>query len=1021
MNPVEGSEADRLRERATENFQRAEQLLKDIAPGRSTGVQYWLLWLRLTHPDSKTRQAAREQIRGQISDSKKAVEFLDVALNFDIPFNEEQTWQYLDQRSKLGGLEGNELLARFRLAERLLSPRDFLSFIGEEEGRLALVLTSGSIALARIEALIRDGQPTKARDLLREKSAQFDDAERQRVEISINAVEGKDPRADLEAHYQATHAQIDLKNLTNHLYQVKDWPALRPLLEELFQQERTLQNALRLVHCMSRIPDTSQADVLSFLSKNQDLVEREPDLKSAKAWALFTSGRPDEAKEICDSLLLMRKEASDLHLEINLALQTGSWEHFPAIVEREWARRDEHSPEILLRLADLAAAVDVTSERAFELVGLAAAKGSDSPHVLTAAIERAYRLGREGEYLREWISRAVALSSGEGPLIAVDFRTMVEEWMPAQREQTRTVEENLIHGSVPLHLAATALNIPLSSLLIGMPRNNLQIQDARRRTVIPILSGARHSVEIRKDWAIGLDSTSIFVLSYLGLLPKAIGSFQRVILAPDTMVLLLNERTQNRFHQPSRVKAAEEIRELIDSGRLQPMESLPSPPEWLVKEVGRDLAQQLQAAQDQQGIVVNPKPIYRLDSLMTDTDKAQLQDYSSLVISTIALEGLLFKRGNVDHDAHERATQYLCSQDSEDGESVHDSILDGPIYLDDLAISYLQSAGILTIVSGCGLDLRVHPSLKQQQNELILRSREGEQLVQEVDKIRTTLRGAIQEGKIDFLPRHPSRDDEHPAARMAPILSQFLQDSGPCDAICIDDRFANRNTALLDHQGKAIPVVCILDVLRYLEANGKLDFTERLVTLHRLRQSGFALVPIDLEELEHRLSSVQWKEDGIFQEGVELRTVRQTLAKLRSLNMLDLPAEAALLSRHRLAVILLIRQLWENEEILIERTVYLSNWLWHHVAPSPLDWQGNNAPNEQAVEALAHHMTLLFQPMLSLGKERLEAFHIWVEGMILKPLLPANAGLADRLAALLGPQIVEWSTRIATDTDDENH
>ncbi|MFY9823330.1 MAG: hypothetical protein WAM82_18250, partial [Thermoanaerobaculia bacterium] len=330
----------------------------------------------------------------------------------------------------------------------------------------------------------------------------------------------------------------------------------------------------------------------------------------------------------------------------------------------------------------------------------------------------------------------------------------------------------------------------------------------------------------------------------------------------------------------------------------------------------------------------------------------------------------------------------------------------------------LQSAGVLSILVGCGLDLRVHPSLKEEQNELITRSRQGEQLAQDLDAIRTILREAIQKGRIAFLPRVARGDDENSLAGEIPILFEFLQDSGLCDAVCIDDRYTNRNMMLTDRKGRTVPVICILDVLRYLETRGSLDFNGRLVALHKLRQSSFAIVPVELEELEHRLSAVQWENDGIFQEGVELRTIRQTLAKIRSLNMLSLPAEAAFLGRHRLAVVLLLRQLWEEAEVPVERAVYLSDWLWHHVSPSPLDWLQDNQPNEQATEALAHHMTLLFQPMPPLGAERLNAFQKWVEDRVLEPLLPANAAIVDRLAVLARQQIEEWSERIATGISD---
>ena len=113
---------------------------------------------------------------------------------------------------------------------------------------------------------------------------------------------------------------------------------------------------------------------------------------------------------------------------------------------------------------------------------------------------------------------------------------------------------------------------------------------------------------------VGLDVTSLMVLGYLDLLKKTLTAFQRVVLAPETMTLLLNERRRVRFHQPSRVEEAEEIRALIDQGHLKMGQSLPKPPEWLVNEVGRDLAELLEAARLTGGRVVRPHPIFKLQT-----------------------------------------------------------------------------------------------------------------------------------------------------------------------------------------------------------------------------------------------------------------------------------------------------------------------------------------------------------------------------------------------------------------------
>jgi hypothetical protein len=249
-----------------------------------------------------------------------------------------------------------------------------------------------------------------------------------------------------------------------------------------------------------------------------------------------------------------------------------------------------------MRLASLAAEADATENRALHLVKLAAGKAEDDPEILKSAYTLAVKLGREEETGAAWMSRAIELSSDGGPIWSGNIRTIVEEMMPRRREYGRKIEQDLLRGKIPLHAAAHTFNQPLSRLLLDLPRTNAGQPDGWRRAVLPIISGARQAMPLDSDWTVGFDVTSLMVRHYLGLLKKVIDDLPHIMLAPETMVLLLNERRRVRFHQPSLAKKAEEIRALIDRGDLKMDPSRPIPPEWLVNEVGRDLAELMQAA-----------------------------------------------------------------------------------------------------------------------------------------------------------------------------------------------------------------------------------------------------------------------------------------------------------------------------------------------------------------------------------------------------------------------------------------
>ncbi|HVR09260.1 MAG TPA: hypothetical protein VMW75_14515 [Thermoanaerobaculia bacterium] len=736
-------------------------------------------------------------------------------------------------------------------------------------------------------------------------------------------------------------------------------------------------------------------------------MDQEPDLQSVKAWALFRGGRLKEAEQLNGRLLQRRSHVQDLDLDINLALASGRWEHFPVIVEREWPRRAEHPPETLLRLASLAAETGASSDRAWELAKLAVHKAGSDPHVIMSALSLMYRLGRDGQPEGSaWLSQALALSSDSGPIRRMDLATVVQEWLPAQRDHRRMMEERWLRGEIPLHFAAAQLDAPLAQLLIGFPRDNETLLDGRRRILLPIVSELRQPLSMQPEWVIGLDITSLLILAHLGLLDRVIAAFAKVILAPETLLILLNERNRVRFQQPARAAAAQALRGMLDERQLREAETPRGNIDDLAAEVGTDLAQLLQAAKESGGRVVRHLPIYKLRSLMTEP--AALGEYERLICSTVDLEQVLFTLGHLDGTLHQRASAYLLSQDRPSAAANDLSFLSRPLYLDDVAVTFLQTSGVLPAMFAAGLDLRVHSSLRQDTSRLIATAQEGEQLAASLDQIRVVLRTGLDCGKIELLPRHDPSDEQQPwIFEAAPTILQFREDSGSCDAVCIDDRFFNKGTTLTDRRERTVPVVCVLDLLGFLESLGTIAPPEGTALRHRLRRSGFVFLPLMPADLASVVGTAQWREDGGLIESAELRGLRQSLARLRALPQLHEPVKQDLASALLTTAVWVIRQLWDEPDLPTERAAQLSSWIWHHLAPVPDDWlTGAARAAGLATEAFAQQVTLLLVPLSSSAPPpRPDAYLDWVEASVLDPLLPANPRALARIGELAGRQI----------------
>jgi hypothetical protein len=1022
IRPIEGAGADQRRARAKACFEEAVTLLTAIdQPGRAQAARDWCLWLRLTDPTPDVVDEARQEVQEGMQEGQRAVDLVPFARRFGIEFDKDPLTRYLEQRKRTGGLYDRELMAEFFLAELTLHPRERAEYLEREEDRLSRVVSKATLAGKRIEALVQDGQTVRARSLLEARREDFVQHDYERLRALINSYEGNDPRTQLEELYRQTDDLIDLQNLVAHLEGIGDWQALQPLYEELFRRVPTVDNALRLIESVRRNPQAASHDILTFLEQHQEMIDRSPELASAKAWALLHMGRLKAAEAVNHTLLEARNDHNDLLLDINLALQSGNWERFPAIIERTWSRREELAPSLLMRLALLAAEADATASRALELAKLAASKASDDPEILLSAYMLAVQLGCEEEVGVAWLARAFELSSDEGPVRQVDPRTIVEEMMPRWRERIRKIEQELLRGKLPLHDVVYMLNQPLSRLLIDIPCKNAEQHDGRRRTLVPIVSGARQTAQIRPEWTVGLDVTSLMVLGHLDLLRRAIEALRCVALAPETLVFLLNERRLARFHQPSLIKEAEDIRELIDQSGLKVESALPQPPTWLVNEVGRGLAELLEAAWVANGRVVHPYPIHKLQTFMER--EAELGAYAELVLSTRAFANILSVRGIIDAQTHERACRFLQVRDNDPNPDADPSLLDRPLYLNDLAITYLKKAGLLQAACHSGLNLLVHPSTQAHQAALIRENREGNRLATTLDDIRVTLREALETGKAIFIPRHTWHEEATQLGwlyQAAPTLAQILRDVSPCHAVCIDDRFANRHGTLTDETGHTVPLVCVLDLLHHLEVQGVMNAEEKYGAFHKLRQAGYALVPVDPDELERYVCQTGFDQEGYLIENAEMRLIRQTLMRLRSLDMVELSAEVFFLQRLERGCVAVIHRLWTDEAVPVKQAAILSHWIWGSVAPLPLDW-ARTLPEplyqSDIPEACAQHLFLLLQPLslVQLTRERREAFCALVERTILEALLPANADLVDRLAVLVRANIERLSEEFSDD------
>ena len=1011
ITPNQGERAEDAHERAKTCFELAQSGLDGL--GRSDleqSVAVWQRWLRLMDPRGSNVRAAHDEIRQDLESSHPDVDLILFAFVFGVSFDRESLRRHLDGRKKLGGLSDDELRAQcilflIDLHSGEMNSRNFLLYLERHQRRLDTILPDNLLMAMRIGALVEDNQTERARALLTEVGNDLHKAETMRLSAMIETHAGADPRKTLEQAYHETGSIIDLRNLIRYLKEADDRESLLPLLEKMVELQRNVGNIRDLAVCLNGRPFFYHDRVVDLLEANPDLVEQSHDLQCAKAWALFAVGRLSDARELNESLRRAGQQAGNvLALDINIALASGDWEFLPAIVEREWPMRNAHDAETLVRLAQIAGHQNHSAAKALALARLAAEKAPDDPHVLSVVFDLHFRFDREEEADPGWLMHAFQHSSTDaGPVWSVDMQTVVTEWIPKRREWIAEIIQHWLAGKIPVGIAASLLNIPLIRLLVQMPGANADLVDRRMSAVVPVVSGSRPRVDLREDWAIGLDVTSILILHYLDLLDLVFDTFPRTKLAPDVMLCLFEEQGRVRFHQPSQVRAGQQVRHLCNRQRLRVADHLGVPPEETMKEVGRELGALLHVARQNDGKVVCVLPIHRPGSLLDK--EADTSDWDDLIVSALDFCNLLHRKGHIDAESHKRAQLLLRSQGQSEYGCLESSILDRVIYLDSLVLSYLQNARVLEPVAAAGLDLRIHPDILGEMDDLVRAGESGEELAAKIDEVRDVLQSAVESRKACYLPRRFDQEDPVPIHGHQFTPKSLIMSAADCDVLCIDDRFINAKDKLIisEKSDSTVPIICTLDILQHLVKNEYITHESHWSARHKLRAGGFFFIPFDADELAHwmKVASV---EDGRLAEGAEIRAIRQSLVRSYNLGLTKSAEMFALHIEVQKTCMSVIRSLWNDETLPMKTTAVLSDWIWRHLAVAMFG-DGGHIEREKRDDWIRTSMLdlvkLALLPSSIDPQDRRAAYADWVEASVLQPLRQANSDLIEEALIFL--------------------
>jgi hypothetical protein len=284
------------------------------------------------------------------------------------------------------------------------------------------------------------------------------------------------------------------------------------------------------------------------------------------------------------------------------------------------------------------------------------------------------------------------------------------------------------------------------------------------------------------------------VAAWLGLLPRIMSSYPEVIIPAGALQELFEGRARIREVQKSRIERARQIQDAVARGALKVLPSVPTLRDPLDSEIGPDLAALLRAAKAANGVVVRPAPVKR-PGLDEERD-ADLTAYCDVLTDTQTVLASLVSRGAVDQATENVARNYFNLQDKGWSSPVAPNPK-APIYVDELALIYLQTVNLLEFMTQAFSEVYIHPSVSKEADSLIDYANQTRAVLEIVDDIRTAVGDGYKSGKVQRGPhRKPSRDegDTGPTASTLNLISDALNS----DVVVIDDRALNREAFITD-------------------------------------------------------------------------------------------------------------------------------------------------------------------------------------------------------------------------------
>ncbi len=991
---------------ARRQFDEAQKVALQLSmPHAAAMAEEYALWLELRDPSES--ENGRNRLAAKLRDLTSALRFVRLAIQFGVELDFDAVEREIERQIALndGNITFDAALARFALIFTIDTPEKALAYLDLHRDEIVGILDKRPVESFRIELLSRTGQFESAKLVLESLIEEgLPETEISRHRQTIAKAEGADPVEGLKEQLRRTDSLSDLGNLVDALEARNAWDDLCEYGAMKFERTHALPDAERYSVALYNTQRIER--LVEFLDSSRTLLTQSKPLRLLRCWTLYYEGKLLEACSEIEELSDWWDNPNCRELRVNIGIYLGDWNSLSSVVAHECEKKSNRSAEELIRTAQLAFHLGLPQSQVEELTIAAVEKASANARVLADAYFLASIAGWEdAEEVSCWLQQAVALSGDDGPIRKATIQEFVDQKPEWDRIQS-DVWMKLLRGEIPMFGMSQVLSRSLIDIMAYPFFINLTETDLRRKSTVFAYSGRKQRAILDPGGKIAMDVSALLTLSSLDILDKALDAFEEIQISHSTLGWFFIERKKAVYHQPSRIREARQIRDMLAEGTLLKLPRDTLLHNDLADQVGQEIAHLITEAESGesedglQHIVVCPYPVHRIDTLMDE--EADLNKHAKVLGSCASVVKELRRKGQITEREERRALTYFMLHEKPwpDQPEIADS---ATLYLTNLAATCFYHLGLLEKLKDAGFRPVISPSVESEINQLISYGNTSDKITTVIERIRSALSSRIATGKVKTDPRispvnpNTTPDEpieqsisDHPTNGVLSLASQY-------DAIVIDDRYIGQYD--INAESTVTPVFSSLDVVDSLVSADSISIEDRMEYRTKLRNAGYILVPVDVDELIHHLDAAS-VDNGEVRETAELKAIRENLLLVRLSGCLLSSNQDDWLRTLFRTFSEVLRELWNRGDEISDVGIR-SDWIlgqldirsWAHCFDKET---GEHMVNQGYA---AHIVSLLLLPFTE-NQDVKEAYWRWIEDRILLPI--------NEQSPLLYQELVEW-------------